>query len=78
MRLTHLYAFKTKVGIFYISQSEDGRFHPFFDGESLGSYHSPTAAVQDLAGGHTFSVARVKDTSELDIPYDLVEWDKLR
>lgn len=78
MQLTHLYAFKTRDRIFYISQSEDGRFHPLFDGESLGSYHSPTAAAEDLAGGHTFSVAGVKDTSQLGIPYDLVEWEKLR
>ena len=37
-----LYKFDTRVGTFYIGQSRDGRFHPIFDDESLGSYKHHT------------------------------------
>lgn len=70
-----LYVWKTKVGPFYIAQIGD-RFHPVFEDESLGSYHSPASAADDLAGGHTFSVGRGIDTAELGIPYDIREWER--
>jgi hypothetical protein len=63
------------VGPFYIAQSQDGRFHPVFRDEDLGSYHSPASAADDLAGGHTFSVPGGYDTSDLGIPYDIGEWE---
>ena len=77
MTFKHLFSFKTTVGTFYVSRSTDGRYHPVFAEESLGSYHSPEAAADDLAGGHTFSASGVKDTSTLGISFDLVEWNKL-
>jgi hypothetical protein len=70
-----LYVWKTKVGPFYIAQIDD-RFHPVFEDESLGSYHSPASAADDLAGGHTFSVGSGIDTAELGIPYDIREWER--
>jgi len=73
-----LYIRHTRIGPFYIAQSPDGRFHPVFDDESLGSYHSPAAAADDLAGGHTFSVSGGHDTSRLGIPHDIREWDVFR
>ena len=72
-----LYVWQTRVGPFYIAQIGD-RFHPVFRDESLGSYHSPASAADDLAGGHTFSVAGGIDTAELGIPYDIREWEPYR
>jgi hypothetical protein len=73
-----LYAHKTRVGMFFIGQSPDGRFHPIFDDESLGSYVSPQQAVDDLSGGHTFSPSGGFDTSTLGIPEDVSEWVRVK
>ncbi|MDP6117048.1 MAG: hypothetical protein QGG53_34730 [Planctomycetota bacterium] len=72
-----LYSYETTAGTFYIGQSRDGRFHPIFDDESLGSYAHEWQAAEDLAGGHTFSASGVSDTSTLGIPDDLGEWERL-
>ncbi|WP_238350090.1 hypothetical protein [Pseudomonas sp. SWRI154] len=37
-----------RVGTFCIAQSGNGKFHPVFDHESLGSYHGIMHAVDDL------------------------------
>lgn len=72
---------KTKVGTFYICQTQDGRFHPVFKDESLGSYSDVMGAVEDLAGDHTFSASHPRtgallDTSILGIPDDPYEWER--
>lgn len=77
MRLKPIFRYETPAGAFFISQSDDGRFHPVFDNESLGSYHTAIAAVSDLAGGHTVSVAGIKDIGALGIPDDLAEWIRM-
>lgn len=69
-----LYVWQTRVGPFYIAESE-GRFHPVFQDKPLGSYHSPASAADDLAGGHTFSAAGGIDTANLGIPCDISEWE---
>ena len=74
MRL--LYIFHSKIGPFYIGEQE-GRFHPIFNDESLGSYAQDWQAAEDLAGGHTFSISSGIDTATLGIPEDLNEWEKL-
>ncbi len=71
----------TKIGTFSIAQSEDGRFHPFFDEEDLGSYASIMQAVDDLVNNATFSVLHPKtselvDTSNLGIPEDPNDWER--
>jgi len=73
-----LYAYKTRVGMFFIGQSPDGRFHPSLDDDSLGSYVSPQHAVDDLAGGHAFSLSGGFDTSILGIPEDISEWGRVK
>ena len=45
-----LYVYKTRVGPFYIAE-HNGRFHPVFAEESLGSYVTAQQAVEDLGGG---------------------------
>jgi len=73
--------YDTSMGTFYIGQSDDGRFHPIFDNEDLGSYSEVWQASEDLANDATFSVQHPKtgellDTSELGIPEDPTEWDR--
>jgi hypothetical protein len=72
-----LYKWSTRVGDFFIGQTSDGRYHPIYDEESLGSYSQPWQAAEDLAGGHTFSATGVDDTSVLGIPEHHSEWEKL-
>lgn len=71
-----LFRFETGAGPFYIAESS-GNYHPVFKGESLGSYATPQQAVDDLAGGHTFTPVNGEDTASLGIPGDLGGWEKL-
>jgi len=71
-----LYSWKTRVGAFYIAEHER-RCHVLFKNDSLGSYISPAQALDDLVGGHTFSAGHGIDTSELEIPDELSEWESL-
>lgn len=75
MRL--IYKYETKIGVFYIGQSNDGRFHPIFDDENLGSYSKAWQATEDLAGGHTFSISNGMDNALLDIPEHPSDWEQL-
>ena len=72
-----LYKWNTKIGTFYIAQSEDGRFHPVYENESLGSYSQAWQAAEDLSGGHTFSIPSGHDTSSLGIPENYSEWESV-
>lgn len=70
-----MYKHKTAVGTFLIAERL-GRWHIIFKDESLGNYATPQQAADDLAGGHTFSPGTGIDTSTLDIPSDIKEWDR--
>ena len=72
--------YDTRVGTFYIKQSQDGRFHPIFNGQDLGSYAKLWQASEDLANNDTISVSHPKtgkllDTSEFGIPENSTEWN---
>ena len=71
-----VYRYKTSVGPFYIAEHE-GRYHPMFHDESLGSYADAQQAVEDLAGGHTFSIAGGIDPSAFGIPGRLEDWEQI-
>ena len=71
-----LYVYETAAGAFYIAEHE-GRFHPVFREESLGSYATAQQAAEDLADGHTFSLPGGVDPSDLGIPDELEEWEKI-
>ena len=71
-----LYVYETSAGAFYIAE-HNGRFHPVFQEESLGSYATAHQAAEDLAGGHTFSLPGGIDPSELGVPEDLGDWMKI-
>lgn len=72
-----MYIFKTKVGTFSIVYRA-GYWRAMFQDEDLGSYATPQQAADDLAGGHTFDPSEGYDTSELGIPEDIGEWERLR
>lgn len=72
---------RTRIGTFYIAQSADGRFHPVFEGESLGSYAKIDHAVDDLVHNATYTVlhpltSQPVDTSELGLPEEPREWER--
>jgi hypothetical protein len=71
-----LYVYETAAGAFYIAEDK-GRFHPIFREESLGSYATAQQAAEDLADGHTFSLPGGIDPSDLGIPAELEEWEKI-
>lgn len=74
MKLNFLLGYATRMGPVFIAQSSDGRFHPIWKGESLGSYPSAIAAIDDVAGGHTFSPADGTDMDSLEISADPGDW----
>ena len=74
MRL--IYRYKTRVGPFYIGV-QNGRYHPIFDNNSLGSYARAWQAAEDLSGGHTYSPSCAADPADLGIPADVSEWERI-
>ena len=71
-----LYIYETPAGAFYIAE-QDGRFHPVFQEQSLGNYSTAQEAVENLAGGHTFSLPGGIDPSDLGVPEELGDWVKI-
>jgi len=71
-----LYVHKTTAGAFYIAE-QDGRFHPLFRNESLGSYATSQQAVDDLTGGHPLNPIEGLDTASLGIPNLVQGWARL-
>jgi hypothetical protein len=72
-RMRKLYTWDTRLGPFYIAES-NGRYHPIYEDNSLGSYATPRRAAEDLAHGYTFSISGGVDTANLGIPEDIDEW----
>jgi hypothetical protein len=73
--------FNTAAGMFYIGRSVDGRFHPIYNNESLGSYATAEKAIEDLAANATHSALHYQtralvDTSKLGISSYISEWKK--
>ena len=73
-RMQLLLGYPTAKGPVFIGRTTDGRFHPIWREESLGSYHSIAAALDDVAGGHTFSPSDGTDMDALDISDDIGDW----
>lgn len=74
MKITLLYGHQTIKGPVFIGQSSDGRFHPMWQGESLGSYHSVIGAAESVSVGHVFTPPDGTDMGSLGIPSDLQLW----
>jgi len=77
MQITLLLRHETSKGPVFIGQTPDGRFHVVYDDESLGSYQSPVAAIDDAAGGHTFSPSNGVDLGELGLSDSIEDWTRL-
>jgi hypothetical protein len=71
-----LYVHKTSVGAFYIAE-HDGRFHPLFRDENLGSYATTQQAVDNLTAGRVLDSLNGLDTATLAIPHRVQEWARL-
>ena len=69
--------YTTRRGTFRIVPRQ-GRFHPLYEDEDLGSYHSVAAALDDLVGGHTFFPSNGLDPSECGLPDEIGEWTFVR
>lgn len=72
--ITLLLGYPTAKGPVFIGRSTDGRYHPVWCGESLGSYANVAAAIDDVAGGHTFSPSDGTDMDSLGISADHGDW----
>lgn len=68
--------FRTRAEVVSIRPVQ-GRWCIFYGDENLGSYHSPAAAADDAAGGHTFTPSSGVDLGSLGIPEDLGDWERL-
>lgn len=66
--------YPTNHGTAVIARSRDGRFHAVWKDEDLGSYSSAVAAVDDMAGGHTFSPSDGTDLGAIGISRDTGDW----
>ncbi|MFM1991319.1 MAG: hypothetical protein RJA99_4276 [Pseudomonadota bacterium] len=67
--------YRTRVGMFRIAQSSDGRWHPWFEDEDLGSYPTAQHACDDLVGGHTHWPS-CGDPSRLGLPDEISAWNR--
>jgi hypothetical protein len=65
---------KTAKGPMFIGRSPDGRYHPIWRDESLGSYRNIVAAVENVAGGHAFTPSDGTDTGALGLSSDPADW----
>jgi hypothetical protein len=65
--------YKSRFGTFRIVSRAEG-FHPFFEDEDLGSYHTVDAALDDLVGGHTRFPSNGLDPSACGLPDEISEW----
>jgi hypothetical protein len=70
------YLHPTKRGPVVISPIK-GRWCVVYDNENLGSYHTPSAAADDVAGGHTFAPSSGVDLGELGISADIADWKRV-
>ena len=69
------YFYESSAGIFFITWN--GKYWSIiFDDENLGSYGTPEQALDDLVGGHAFTPSSMVDTSILNIPDEINEWEK--
>lgn len=74
MKITLLIGHKTRKGTVFVGRSQDGRYHPMWQDESLGTYRTLTGAVEDVAGGHTFTPSDGTDMGALGISSDTEDW----
>jgi len=68
-----MWYYKTSFGTVKIVPYQ-GYYHVILDDENLGSYSTPQQAVDDAAGGYTFTPSSGIDLDEIGLPEDLEDW----
>lgn len=72
-----LYTFQTRKGLARIDQNPKNKlFYAVFNDESLGSYHSPEQAAEELSAGCTFIPVSGVEIGTLGIPSELGGWNR--
>ena len=66
----------SRRGTVYVLPQQGGRWCIVYNEENLGSYHSPMAAIDDAAGGHTFSPSNGVDLGSLGLSDDIGDWEQ--
>jgi hypothetical protein len=69
------WVYRTRTGQAQIIPTAKG-FALMFDGAALGNYVSPAAVAEDLANGTSFWPS-AGDPSEMGIPKDITEWQRI-
>lgn len=72
----YYYTTPTTHGPVSLLPEPGGRFKVMFKDHNLGSYHSPQAAAEAVAGGHVPSPIPGVDLDALGIPHELEDWQK--
>lgn len=72
------YRYRTRAGVVRIVQREPDNWRAMLDDDDLGGYGTPELALSDLTGGHTHLPSSRVDTSTLDLPDSLVDWELAR
>jgi len=70
--------YEARLASFGILPHGNGRWQIWFNDESLGSYHSPVAALDDLVGGYCISNSQDLDFARMGLPSELSEWVLVR
>ncbi|WP_381493344.1 hypothetical protein [Sphingosinicella xenopeptidilytica] len=60
---------------FAILLQSNGRWQAVIDGDGVGSYHRPEAALSDMVGGHTSTPSSGIDSGDFDLPDSLRDWN---
>lgn len=74
MKFKYLIGHNTSAGPMFIAQTSNGRYHPVWKDESLGSYRTLIGAVEDVAGGHVFTPSDGTRTGSLGLSSDPSDW----
>lgn len=74
MRFALLIGHKTHKGPVFIGKGEDGCYYPLWASEPLGRYQSIGQAIDDVAGGHTYTPSDGSDLGALQISDDVADW----
>ena len=78
MTYTRFYAHTTRIGTFYLARDDEKGWQIEFDAERVGGYCTAEKALDDVVGGHTWSLAHGVDTSTLGLPDELADWQRIR
>jgi hypothetical protein len=68
------WTYTNALGAWSIARGDDGRWHPMFGNESLGSFHCPEAALGSLCIGAVWFPKNGLDPATAALPDSLEAW----